>query len=39
LLRLTGARIRLLFQMVRRQKYDLIPVTHAWPRFGDACNC
>jgi hypothetical protein len=27
LLRLTGARICLLFQLVRRQKYDLIPVT------------
>ena len=35
LLRLTGARVCLLFQTVRRQEYGLVPVTHAGPHFGE----
>jgi hypothetical protein len=35
LLCLTGARICLLVQMVRRQKCYLVPVAHAGPHFGE----
>jgi hypothetical protein len=35
LLCLAGTRICLLFQMVRRQIADLVPVTHAGPHFGE----
>jgi hypothetical protein len=35
LLRLTGAGICLLFQMARRQKYDLVLLPHVTPHFGE----